>query len=603
MRPLELTGSLEQIQINESFILKFILQRTSTMKLKYGPKQVICTGLTLAIGLFPSVLIAQSPELFQPQRPKRERPAIPEYEKPELPPLKLPPVPATPGAQERLSEKIEVFVKKYKLSGNTVFTNDELSKITNEYKGRMITSEELQEIRRKLTLYYVNKGYINSGTIIPDQKVESGVLHIRIIEGKLTNIEIKDNKWLRPEYITKRISSDTQAILNVNQLRERLQLLQQNPLILRFHAQLSPGIRPGESVLTLQVKEDNPAQIGLTFANDRSPSIGAERLTGYAAHRSVTGWGDTLAAQYSVTDGASDWGVSYSCPLNAHDTMLSLKLEKNESLVVEEPFDSLDIESELKTYSISLTHPFYKTPQRQFSMELTLEQRHSETFLLGVPFSFSPGAVNGESDVTVLRFTQEWLSRSLNQVLTAHSTFSLGINALNASSGPEPDGQYLAWLGQFQWARRFDKRGDQIIFRTDLQLAKDSLLSMERIAIGGMSTVRGYRENQLVRDNALVASLEFRIPMFSLSIPGISQSAEDGLMYLVPFGNFGKGWNTDEPTPKPDTISSVGIGTRWDLSPKIHAEIYWGFPLRDFDNAYEDLQDDGIHFRLSCFFL
>ena len=41
---------------------------------------------------------------------------------------------------------------------------------------------------------------------------------------------------------------------------------------------------------------------------------------------------------------------------------------------------------------------------------------------------------------------------------------------------------------------------------------------MEQIAVGGMRTVRGYRENQMVRDNALISSLELRIPLLRTAL-------------------------------------------------------------------------------------
>ncbi|WP_339134327.1 MAG: ShlB/FhaC/HecB family hemolysin secretion/activation protein [Candidatus Electrothrix sp. GW3-4] len=567
-----------------------------------GLKYVVCAGLLLMTSLNATELIAQSSDLLHAQKTRQERPALPDYAKPNPPELVLPPVAPTPKTQKRLSEEIKVNVKEFRLTGNTVFTDNELATITKNYKNNYLTSEEIQEVRRKLTLFYVNQGYINSGAIIPDQKMENGILDIQIIEGKLTAIEVRDNKWLRTTYITERISPNKDAVLNINELRERLQILQQDPLVLQFHAQLKPGIEPGESILVLKIREDNPWQLNMTFANDRSPSIGAERLFGYVAHRSISKHGDTLAFKSGFTNGADDFGLSYSYPLTANDTLLSLKFNKNESVVIEEPFDSIDIDSEMESYGISISHPFYRTPQRLLSTRLALERRHSETFLLGEPFSFSPGAVDGKSDVTVVRFTQEWLSRSLNQVISVYSTFNLGIDAFGGTDGPEEtDGQYLSWLGQFQWARRFTKRGDQIIFRTDVQLANDSLLSIEKMAIGGASTVRGYRENQLIRDNAVVASLELRLPLFRLPIPKISRRAEDGMLHLVPFGDFGQGWNTHTPTPNPDSISSLGVGLRWDPSSKIHAEIYWGYPLRDLDTPYEDLQDDGIHFKLSYF--
>lgn len=538
----------------------------------------------------------------QTQRPSQERPPLPEYEKPTSRPFELPPAIRPPEAADRLSARVRVFVRKFKLTGNTVFSDEELAKITKEYEGLVISSEELQEIRRKLTLCYVNEGYLNSGAVIPDQKVEKDIIHIQIIEGELTRIDVENNKWLRSKYIKKRLALGAEPVLNINQLRQHLKLLQQNPMIQQLHTELGPGIKPGEGILEVRVKEEPPFESGLIFANDCTPSVGAERARIYAAHHSLTGWSDTLAVQYGLTEGADEVSVFYTRPLNVYDTTLRLGYDRSDCSVIEEPFDDLDIESDLETYSISLTHPLYRTPQRVFSIGLAIEQRHSRTCLLGRPFSFSPGVQDGKSDVTVLRFSQEWLDRSFNQVIAARSTFSIGVDAMGATSGAEPDGQYLAWLGQFQWAKRLSNRGDQVLFRADLQLAEDSLLPLEKIAVGGARTVRGYRENQLVRDNALVTSLEFRIPIFRLPIPGISRGPEEGMVQVAPFADFGWAWNTDLPTPDPDTISSVGIGVRWDPSPKIHSELYWGLSLRDVDNPDEDLQDAGIHFLVSCHF-
>jgi len=562
----------------------------------------ICIGLALTINLnFPEAS-AQMPLFPQTQRPSQERPPLPEYEKPDLPPMKLPPAIRSPKDADRLSARINIFVRKFKLTGNTVFSDEKLAKITKEYEGRVISSGELQEIRRKLTLCYVNEGYLNSGAVIPDQKVEKDIIQIQIIEGELTRIEVENNKWLNSKYIKERLALGAEPVLNINQLRQHLKLLQQNPTIKQLHTKLGPGIKPGESILKVRVKEEPPFESGLVFANDCAPSVGAERARIYATHHSLTGHGDTLAVQYGLTEGMDEVSIFYTRPINVYDTTLRLGYTKSDCSVIEEAFDDLDIESDLETYSISLTHPLYRTPQRMFSMGLTFEQRHSRTWLLGRPFSFSPGVQDGESDVTVLRFSQEWLDRSFNQVIALRSIFSIGIDAMGATCGAEPDGQYLAWLGQFQWARRFSNRGDQVLFRADLQLTEDSLLPMERIAVGGIRTVRGYRENQLVRDNALVTSMEFRIPVFRLPIPRISRGPGEGMVQVAPFADFGWAWNTDLPTPTPDTISSVGIGVRWDPSPKIHTELYWGFALRDIDTPDTDLQDSGIHFLLSGYF-
>lgn len=539
------------------------------------------------------------------RRPGDERPELPAFpDESKRPGITLPPVAPPPAGEKDLSRAPRVFVRKLEIVGSTVFSEQDLSAVTADYENRAITAEELQEARLRLTRLYIDNGYINSGAVIPDQKVDGGVIRLQVIEGTLSDMEITGLDRLQEGYVRKRLALGARKPLNINALQERVQLLHQNPLITRIMSELGPGARPGEAVLRADVEEASPYVLGLQFHNHESASVGAEKGELYAAHRNLLGWGDALGFRVGLTEGLDDFGAYYHLPLNAYDTMLKIRYDSSDASVIEAPFDEIDIDSDTDTFGVTLTHPVYKTTTDEFWLSLSGEIRNSETFLEGYPFSFSPGVVNGKSDVTAIRFAQEWLSRSQYQVFAARSVFSVGIDAFGATiSHADPDGRYLAWLGQFQWARRFDVlQGTQMIFRTDVQFANESLLPMEQFAVGGANTVRGYRENQLVRDNAVVSSLEFRIPLFRLPLPWVSKTPEDGILRLAPFYDWGWAENADLPTPSPRTISSAGLGLRWDPSPKIHAEIYWGYPFRDVDNPDNDLQDDGIHFLLDCRF-
>jgi hemolysin activation/secretion protein len=188
--------------------------------------------------------------------------------------------------------------------------------------------------------------------------------------------------------------------------------------------------------------------------------------------------------------------------------------------------------------------------------------------------------------------------RTQNQVLAARSRFSVGVDAFGATINAtgEPDGQFFAWLGQFQWVRRLGILDTQLIFRSNLQLAADRLLALEQIAVGGRYTVRGYRENTQLADNAFLASLEVRVPL-------VRNTGWADFVELAPFVDYGRAWNTKSPDPEPEDLSSVGIGLRWGLtapSPnplRLYFEVYWGHPLRDVKTAGGDLQDEGVHLQ------
>lgn len=506
-----------------------------------------------------------------------------------------------------------VFVREIRVVGSTVFSREELAALTGPYTNREVTSEDLESLRLALTRLYTDRGYINSGAILPDQAVADGVITYDIIEGTLTGIQVEGNRWLWPSYYRRRLSLGAGPPLNINELRERIQYLLEDPRIERLNASLVPGARLGEAVLAVRTEERLPFRAWLDIDNYQNPSVGAIRGLITLEDQSLTGNGDVLTVQYGRSEGLSPLlDFRYAFPITARDTILSAEYRRNDFTVIEKPFDELDIKSNSEIYTLTLRHPVYRTPSTQVFLELIGERLSHTTTLLGERFSLEPGAVNGEAVSSAIRVAQEIVYRTQTQVFAARSRFSVGVDVLGATIHDDrsvPDSRFFAWLGQMQWVRRLDflervGLGEtQAIVKTDLQFASDPLLALEQAAIGGRYSVRGYRETTLLRDNAFIGSVELRIPVLQ-NLPFAD------FLQLAPFYDYGRGWNTRSPTAdRPLDISSIGIGLRWALTfrgpvpVRPQFEIYWGHPFRKVKTAGGDPQDDGIHFQfLLAFF-
>jgi hemolysin activation/secretion protein len=490
--------------------------------------------------------------------------------------------------------------------GSTVFSQEDLAQVTTPYLNRELTTEDLESLRLALTRLYIDAGYINSGAVIPDQTVRDGVITMQIIEGELTAIDITGNRWFRTNYLRQRLALDLASPLNIASLQQRLQFLQQDARIARLDAELAPGVQRGESILRLRVEETTPFKVDLAFNNYQSPTVGAEIGLVTLAHQNLTGHGDVLSMTYGRSDGIDiQVDASYTLPLTACDLTLIVQYRRNDFTVIEAPFVPLDIQSDSEVFSVTLRQPFSRTLRREFAVALTAEHLYNATFLLGEPFQFSPGANRGKSTVTALRVALEWADRTADQALALRSRFSVGVDALGATindAGEVPDGRFVAWLGQFRLLQRLTEWGLQGLARLDMQLASDPLLPLEQIAVGGRYSVRGYRENQLVRDNAVIGSVEARVPV-------VRNVAWADVVELASFVDVGTAWNTQLATPDPRTLSSIGLGVRWALTLarplplRSEFELYWGVPLNHVKTQGGNLQDHGLHlqFVLSAF--
>ncbi len=525
-------------------------------------------------------------------------PTLPRSDGPAAPTFELPQIPDAPGAPTDRSEGPKFILKDIDVVDVTVLEDDVLEAIAEPYLGRPIGTRDLEQLRRELTRAYVDRGYINSGVVLPDQTIQDGRVVFQAIEGRLTDIIVEPGTRFSADFISDRLARGAGPPLNVSGLEDRLRLLLREPAIERLDAALQPGARPGEATLRAKVTDDRRITVHTGLNNTQSPDVGAERGELSLGFRNLSGYGDLTTLNAGVTEGVLDFDGSFSIPLTKYDTRLAIDVSVSETEIVDEAFQSLDIESDSREASIRLLQPVYKTPTQDLTVFSGFAVRHSRSFLLGQGFSFSPGLDDGEARLSVVSGGIEATDQRENQVIALRTTLSAGIDFLDATdTGVEPHNRFVRWLTQAQYVRRFLGDGE-LILRGDLQLADGPLFSLERFSIGGMDTVRGYRENLLVRDNGVIASAEVRMPFFRAPLGDTIRGANELVLSAGPFIDYGHGWNTAQANNGVRTISSVGIGLSARAGSRLEAQLYLGKALRhvQFDN--DDRQDDGVHFRM-----
>lgn len=547
---------------------------------------------TLAQTLSPSDRPVPTDPLYQPRPGLQPLPTIPPGSPPPSPLEKTPVSPPAPGTPVPGREtKIEV--KKIIVLGSTVFSEAELAEVVRPYENQALTFEQLLEVRTAITRLYTDRGYVTSGAFLPPQDDQaSGVIKIQVIEGELERLDIKGLQHVRDRYVRRRLERAAKPPLNLREVETTLQLLQQNPLFSLVQAELKAGTTPGRSVLTITLQEARAFHAAALLENRDSPSVGSIRGTLILRHDNVLGFGDRFNTDLGLSSGITDFNVGYAFPVNARDGTLFVRYQRIRSQIVEPPFSILDINSNSHTFSVGFRQPIVQTPTTELALGLSFDVRQSQTFLFGnEPFSFSPGPDQGESRVRVLRFTQDWIHRNPRRVLAARSQLSFGLPILGVTQNEAGiDGQFFSWVGQFQWVQALSQ--DVIaIARVAAQLTPDALLPFEQFSIGGLDTVRGYRQNFRVGDNGVVGSLEIRFPI-------LQQADGIGTVQLVPFVDIGKVWNNAFQISGSQLLASAGVGLNWQVGTALTARLDWGIPLISVERQGNTLQDAGVVFSI-----
>jgi hemolysin activation/secretion protein len=451
------------------------------------------------------------------------------------------------------------------------------------------------------------------------------VLHLRLVKGRLIPARQGESAitvaWaksgshgLRKSFVRDRMPAATQAPLNAFDIEQNFRLLADDPAIHAVDAKLTPGSEPGEANLALTVSPQPRFDVYATVANSRSPSVGGIRYSGDATLRNAIFSGDLLSIDGGETNGLADGTVAYSTPFFTPSTFVDVRGLIDEAAVLDQAVRALAIRSREDSIEAGVSQRLIETPllpksdgtgwlpAQSLTLGVRLASHHSYTSLLGAPFSFSPGAVNGVAIVNVLRGTADYVVRDEHEVLALSGTASYGLSGTGSDipGVVTPNPHFASILAQLNYARRLNTGGLEFRARLAAQQSTGPLYSTEQLSAGGQDTVRGYRENLLLADSGVIGSLELSCPVTlgHLACNAYSDSWRTVRLSVFTDGAYMR--NHAGPQPTPEGLSSVGVGVTWAPSNALYARFTYGAALINaVETGPKDIQDQGIGFMVT----
>jgi hemolysin activation/secretion protein len=507
------------------------------------------------------------PVPIEPSRPLQPRPSQPS-------PLPLPPVQVVPRVPATPQRALSMVVKQFRFTGNTVFSEAELAKRVARYLNRPVTFADLSEARDSVTQLYIDRGYTTSGAYIPMQTSADGTVEIRVLEGRLGEVNVAMTGRPRASYIQRRLRRAGRGVLNVPRLLEELRLLQANPQIETISADLSASPEPGVSNLRVKAIGARSFRASASMDNGRNPQTGSVRRGVDLSQANLLGITDELTLTYRNSDGSNDTLVGYQLPLNSRDLTLNASYRALNSWIIEPPLNQLNITSAYRQWFAGLRLPIVRRVEEEFALGVSINKQDNKgLFLDGLPFPSRGVDPNGESRVTTLSFNQDWTHRSTKDVVAIRSEIGVGLKGLDTTTpydygvDPDsPDASFVLWRTDAQYARLLGP-DINLLARARTQIADNPLPSVEQFGLGGLGSVEGYQTNSLLTDNGVFASLEVALPI-------LRWRQQQGLVQVVPFAAIGYGWDEGQaPQPVPSVLASVGLGLRMKLGDKMFGQV------------------------------
>jgi hemolysin activation/secretion protein len=130
-------------------------------------------------------------------------------------------------------------------------------------------------------------------------------------------------------------------------------------------------------------------------------------------------------------------------------------------------------------------------------------------------------------------------------------------------------------------------RRQWILFaKAEGQIASRAVVPAEQKAVGGMDTVRGYRERDVLGDSGVSATVELRTPLITGFLPGLREDEEKagsrgGRLQFVAFvdGAYLSLKEVAEDQESSYSLCSAGCGLRLGIGSHAQLRFDWGVPL------------------------
>jgi hemolysin activation/secretion protein len=508
------------------------------------------------------------------------------------------PGPAAPGAAAPGS--LHFTLSGIRFEGNTVISEKELQALTPAFLGNDVSLAQVNELADKVTALYRNRGYILSRAIVPAQRIDRGILVIRIIEAGVDKVDVRGDAGGATDLLKAygaRIAQDhplTAAVL------ERELLLANDLSGLQLRSVLTPSHSvTGAADLSLLVTP-RPIEGYVALDNRGSRYLGPYELMAGVFFNDLLDTGGRLGLSGVLTpDDGPDLAygaLSFDQPLNTD----GLRFFGTASFTQTQPgstLRALGTRGKALNLAGSLSYPVIRS--RDFNLTLSgnfgYRNVRSDNDAVSPLFRDHVRAVDAGLFMNLL---DNWGgSSSLSLTLTQ------GLDILGATVQSSPDKSHANASGVFTRASFEASHTHPLIRDVSITLAaggqtafRESLLASEQYALGGNAFNRAFDPSEVTGDAAIAGRAELQWQAITRLLP---------LSDIAPYGFYegGQVWQS-QPLPgeaRSDSLFSAGAGLRFVIASRLSADVEWAKPL-DHDVAAAGNRDSRFFFSVSTEF-
>lgn len=479
------------------------------------------------------------------------------------------------GTKEEAKSNVSFTLKAVETSPSQVFQKEDIQKLAAPYLQKNVSLDDLYALVNSINEQYRKKGLITCRAFLAPQTIHDGVVRIELIEGKTGQVDVEGNPSTRSDYITSRVHLPQGGLANVKELdKELLRFNATNDA--QLHLSLKAGAAPGTTDYILSLAEPQKQVFGLFADNAGYKTSGLYRGGMYWQDRSLLGNRDSLFMSAVFSKGTKAFASSYTAPVNHHGAKAGVSYSTNSVHIIDGPLEPLSVRGHSYAYNFFVTRPVQTTETLKSEVGLEYNYQHSQTTFLGMPW------VNDRLSTFHVYYDQIDYGKTTIFYQKHGYRFGRYTNISDVSRN----------YGKYELNTLFQKvfpHGQGWTLRLDGQLSSTQYLpSAEMFYLGGLYSVRGYKESLIGGDGGFMASAEYAVP--------VSKNKKTSAYVFL---DGGRVWGSSAFGDR--SLVGTGLGIKSDVGSHATINVALAFPLIRTIND-EEQSRTRVHFSFNSSF-
>ena len=442
-----------------------------------------------------------------------------------------------------------------------------------QYEGQKIGWQGINLLVKILSNAFIDRGYVTTRVLIPEQDLTSGVLTLQVIPGMIADIKITDPK-LRADWKSA-FPARPGDILNLRDLEQGLEQMKRVPSQ-DADMQLVPGDKPGETIVQITVKQTKPWKVVLSLDDAGSEATGRLQASETFAIDNLFGINDLFnislnsdAERRGYLYGTRGNSFSYSAP-HGYWTYSLTGSEYKYHQTIENMGTDFRFSGQTDNLELKAEKLIYRDQTQKTSLAVSLIKSVSKSYIDDTEIEVQ------RRKTTAAKLALYHKQYNGQTVLDYTLAYKRGVPWCGAQDDPadsgddQPTTHYNIWnldasltapvmLGKTKASYNLALHG---------QYTKDRLYAAEFLSIGNRYTVRGFDgEQTLAAENGWYLRNELSLPL---------NEAGPEFYVALDVGQVG-GASVDQSYGK--SLSGTTVGLRGQVAGAQY-EVFLGTPLK-----------------------